>query len=257
MAKNHRMIETALNILEYVALEPEGCTFTDIWEAQGIPKSTAHSIIQTLKNMQYFHFDTKTERFTLGTKAFEIGSRYITNNSDAAMYAEIVTEVSMACDETVHLGVLDGRNVFYLSKHDSSQPVRMISSVGKRVPAHGTALGKALLTGLSDKEISELYADIVLERLTDKTITDLNILIEQVNKIRVQGYSSESQESTEGIMCYAVPVLGKDGAVIMGISISVPIFRVENREKEIIDSLMEGKKKLERLCATKAAFGAK
>ncbi len=257
MAKNHRMIEIAMNILDYVSLMPDGCTFSEIWESQSIPKSTAYSIIQTLKNMKFFNYDTKTERYTLGTAAFEIGSRYITNNNDSAIYEEIVSEISRACDETVHLGILDERYVLYISKHDSNHVVRMISSIGKRVPAHGTALGKALLSGLSDDEILKLYDGITLEKLTDNTITNVEDLLKQIDVIRKTGISYESEESTLGIMCYAVPIFGKDKKVIMGVSVSIPIFRAEGRQEQILETLSSSKKKLEELCATKAAFCAR
>lgn len=83
----------------------------------------------------------------------------------------------------LQLGVLDQGNILYLEKVDSPQAIRLISRVGDRLPANATALGKALLSGLSDEEVRTLYA-AGLPRLTSHTVTELPQLLDQLAQIR-------------------------------------------------------------------------
>src|SRR5699024_10249940 len=87
-------------------------------------------------------------------------------------------------DETVQLAVLDGRYNVYIAKVDGAQNLVMASAVGRRIEAHATGLGKVLLAGMSDKEITALYSGVTLERFTETTITNLADLLEEVREVR-------------------------------------------------------------------------
>ena len=148
------------------------------------------------------------------------------------------------CMETSHFGILKGGDVLYLKKIDSPEPIRMTSRVGMRIPAYGTAIGKALLMDTEFLELKRLYPN-GLKALTENTITDFNDLANQLSEARLLGYTYEMEESTQYIRCFAVPIR-KKGKIVAAISVAIPIFRyTEEREKLVRTLLFDSKNKIE------------
>ncbi len=222
--KNHRMLEKALDILEFAANSPEGAGLAEISEKLGIPKSSAHILLGTLADRGYLQKKSDGV-FSVGIKAFEVGSKFVDGNDFYFYSRQVLEELVNAVDETAHAAVLDGTDVVYLNKFECRHAVRMVSSVGKRIPAHATAIGKALLALKTDEEIRALYQGRVMEKLTENTITDLEELLAQLDEVRRTGFAIEKEESTFGVECIAVATSNRAGSVSMGISVSIPLLR--------------------------------
>ena len=108
----------------------------------------------------------------------------------------------------------------------------MISWVGNRLPANATAIGKALLSGLTDAEVRKLYAN-GLPQLTEQTITDPAVLLAQLADVRAGGIATEREESTPQLACWAVP-LHRQGKVFAALSVSVPLFRCQKEKVDLV-----------------------
>src|SRR5207244_4196198 len=123
-------------------------------------------------------------------------SEQLNHQSILIRYGEpILAKLAHATGETCNLGVLDRRSVLYLIMKESKNPFRMSGQVGKRLPAHCTALGKALLTGLTREELSELYGkEKKLETFTDNTVSTVSDLLQHVEKSRHNGYAVDNEE---------------------------------------------------------------
>ena len=120
----------------------------------------------------------------------------------------------------------------------------MTSRVGMRIPAYGTAIGKALLMDTEFLELKKLYPN-GLKALTENTITDFTDLSNQLSEARLLGYTCEMEESTQYIRCFAVPIQ-KKGKVVAAISVAIPIFRyTEERAKLVRTLLFDSKNKIE------------
>ncbi|WP_406541962.1 IclR family transcriptional regulator [Clostridium ljungdahlii] len=144
------------------------------------------------------------------------------------------------------MGILDGYNVLYILKEDPIKDIdiRLISYVGKRIPAYCTALGKALLSEYNIEEIKTLYPD-GLKPITKNTITDFSVLEEELKKIRETHVATEVEEVTEFLRCYAVPLTSK-GKTTAAISISIPTFRAtEEKNKLAIELLLKAKEQID------------
>ena len=123
---------------------------------------------------------------------------------------------------------------------DSEQPINLVSSVGKKLPAYATALGKALLSGYSDEEIKNYYLD-KMKPITDKTIIDINMLLEQIDQIRKGDLSYEFEETTKDIGCLAIPLKKRD-KVIASVSVSFPLYRASKEKLELIKKVLREKR---------------
>lgn len=227
--KKHHMLSKALDILEYIAACPDGVTAAGIGTALGIAKSSAFVLLSTLDSRGYVQ-KGPDGRYTIGLRAFETGARFLDNNDFYRYTGQVLADLVAAVDETAHCAVLDGAMVVYLSKWECNQAVRMVSSIGKRVPAHATAIGKALLCGKTDEEVRALYAGQPLLQLTPHTLSSLDELLRQLHEVRATGFAHEREESTPGVECLAVPVRDRAGRVKAGISLSIPLQRIGEKD---------------------------
>ena len=175
----------------------------------------------TLEERRYVHCDKHSGQYSIGISAYVLGTSFPAEQSLAVLH-RVMEEVVARCRETCQLGVLDQGNILYLEKVDSPQAIRLISRVGDRLPANATALGKALLSGLSDEEVRTLYA-AGLPRLTSHTVTELPQLLDQLAQIRSGGLAAEREECAQQLACWAVP-LRRKGRVFAALSVSAPLF---------------------------------
>ena len=143
------------------------------------------------------------------------------------------------------MGILDQDRVLYVAREDSPQPIRLISWVGTRLPANATAVGKALLSGLTNEEAGGL------PRLTEQTITDVETLLAQLEAVRRGELAMEREESTDQLACWAAP-LRRKGTVFAALSISVPLFRCREEKIELVRrSLLTAQAEIEKLAETR------
>lgn len=241
----HRSLERALDILELLASNRDGFTLSNISNELNIPKSSALSLLNTLVHRKYAVHSKDTGRYKMGIKMFEVGSGYFRDSDYMNEIMAIIIKISKKCNETIHLGVLDERDVIYIFKTESTQPIRMASSIGKRMPAHATAIGKALLSGLSDEELIKLYENKPLEKLTANTVRDVDMLLDEIHAVKHNGYATECEESSEGVECFAAPIVNGSNQVVAAISIAVPTMRINNENSSIfIKLIIEGAKEI-------------
>lgn len=232
----HRPTLRVLDVLETLSHHPEGCTLTDLSEVTGVSRSTLVPILKTLASRHFIAMDSVSGAYTIGIKAFSVGSAFVENESIVAALRSEMEDVVARCQETCQLGVLDGGDVFYIAKVDSSQAIRLISSIGRRVPAYCTALGKALLSDYDDDKIRSLFPS-PFARYTDNTLMCVDDLCRAIHEQAVEGVFRENEESRENVVCFSVP-LRQHGRIVAATSISVPKFRLNaEKEAEVIDSL--------------------
>jgi IclR family acetate operon transcriptional repressor len=133
--------------------------------------------------------------------------------------------VRATLNETVHVGILDGPDVVYVDKLESTRPLSLTSKIGGRNPAHATAVGKALLawTYPTQASITEwVRRDGPLVRRTSRTIVDAGQLAKELGRVRADGFSKDLEESEPGVRCLATPIFFGGAAPIAAISVSAP-----------------------------------
>jgi DNA-binding IclR family transcriptional regulator len=240
----HRSTARVLSILQLAAGNRDGYTLSKLAELTGAPKGSIFPILQTLKAQHFLLLDEKTGLYRIGPAAFQVGMSYV-NREDSLKYVEEkITEIVEQCRETVHFAILDKGNVVYLLKKDSPQAIRMISMVGKTLPAYGTGIGKALLMDYSLEELKTIYP-VGLKKLTGNTITEFDTLYEQLNGYRKDDIAYECEESNMDVQCVAVAIR-KEAKIIAALSVAIPVFRCNDKKLEDIrNNLLITKKELE------------
>jgi len=231
----------ALDILD-LFLDGKGPrSIPEITAALNIPRSTTYELVQTLVGRQCLRLvDRSGQRYALGLHLFELGSAYADSVDIAEQGQEVARDIVARCDETVHVATLDGTDVVYFVKADSSQAVRMVSAVGRRLPAHCTAVGKALLSGLDDAEIRSRYAGGEWVRMTPNSLDGPDALLAELAEVREKGLAFDNCESNVDVRCVAAPVRDSAGRVVAGLSISVPAHRADRLSGEFAACAREG-----------------
>ncbi len=184
----------------------------------GIPKSTAFRLLAILEQRQLV--ERENTRYCLGKRLFELGNRvsYCRPRSLRDTALPYISDLYELTHETVHLAVLDGTDVLYVEKIFGHQQVKAPSTVGGRVPAYCSAIGKALLAW-SDAAKVEATVARGLKPRTGYTIVTPGRLVDELKVIRSQGVAYDREESNLGINCVASPIVSRSGRLIGGISV--------------------------------------
>lgn len=209
-----------LSIVELLAHSEQAMNLTEIAQALNLAKSNVHRLLQALSAANYIHRDDRSGRYTASIKLWELGSAVL-SKLDLRMHAEQVMErLLVETRETVHLSVLDGEEVVYVHKLDSPNPVRAYTQIGGRTLAHCVATGKAILAFKSSYALERLA--LHLRPRTPATITDPKRFLQEMARIRVQGYAINKGEWNENVCGIASPITDISGQVVAGLGLSGP-----------------------------------
>lgn len=231
--------DRALTILETLATSEQKRSLAELATELSLPRSSLHGLLRTLERRGWVEADESDQRFGLGVRALLIGDSYVNTDASVLRAQPAMDMLSERSGETVHLGRLDGRNIVYLAKRESIHPLRLYSAVGRRLPAHATALGKALLAARPDTEVASIVGSSLVE-LTPNTITRHVDLDADLAGVRLRGYAIDDEENSAGIRCFAValpptqPGVGPTDAL----SVSVPLARVHPETEQQITSML-------------------
>lgn len=232
----HKSTARVLTILKVLASEDAGLTLTELSQHLNAPKSSLFPIIHTMANQNFIGYDENSQKYTIGLNAYLTGISYLKHSINLDNIKHQMEQIVSACSEICQFGVLDGPNVLYLAKVDSPEPVRLTSNVGKRLPAFCTSLGKALLCMHNMDDLKKLYPDPLIG-MTQNTVTDLNVLYDQLKDIKVNFIAYERGETHPDISCISVPLF-KGEKVVAAVSVSVPTFRFTPEKCEQIKGLL-------------------
>lgn len=244
----HKPTERVLHILSLLASQTKGLPLTRIAQTLDIPKSTLSPILQEMTDKKFLYFQDTDNTYSIGISSYCVGAAYERDTALFPYMKEEMKKISDEINEICQAGVLTGSDVLYILKQDPSVPsaIKIISYVGKKLPAYCTALGKALLCECSYEDLVRLYPN-GLTAQTAKTITDLKTLHQQLSEIRLTHIATEYEEISSQLCCFAVPIrVNNHKAYAM--SVSMPLFRT-NEEKIARTKalLLQAKEKIESL----------
>jgi IclR family KDG regulon transcriptional repressor len=213
---------------------------TEISRILSFPKSSVHEIISTLLEAGIVEKDSDRNRYSLGLKLFELGKQAQANLEISKVAIPSLRVLHEQLDETVHLTVLDGKEVLYIECFESTKRLRTYSVIGIRAPLHCTAVGKAILAHLDEREVEEVIQSMGLPKFTENTITDREELNREMQEIRDCGFATDIMEHEEGVCCVGAPIRNHAGKVVASISVSGPSQRMTaSRIEEVAPLVMQ------------------
>ncbi|MBA0052552.1 IclR family transcriptional regulator [Streptomyces sp. AJS327] len=247
MGRHIPAVSRALDVLELFLDAEDALSAPEITRRLELPRTSVHELVTTLAARGYLlPVPGQPGRYRLGVRTFQLGSRYAERLDLATEGQQVARGVAAACGETVHVAILEGPEVLYVAKVDSTHAVRMVSATGRRLPAHCTAVGKMLLASLDEAELSaRLTAATPLTALTEHSHTAPEALLAELAGVRRRGRAVEERESNPDVCCVAAPVREASGRVAAALSVSVPMVRwTTERGAELAELAAEGAREL-------------
>jgi len=237
-------VARATDVLLEVARSPLGLTSREITDLLGMTRQGAYHLIHTLTSTGFL---TRTDknRYALGLKIGTLAaafSRHLTPEEHLAPYVRALANIT---DETAYAAGWQGAEIVVLSVARGNNPVQASQVVtGTAEDGHARASGKLLLAYASNNLRDEYLAAHPLRKRTSRTITDRRRLLRELDSIRQQGYSMETEEFAEGLCCLAVPL--DYGASPFVIGLSVPAMRFHEAQPRLLDAALSQAQTLSR-----------
>lgn len=226
----------AIELLEAFGTDHAWLSMTELHVQTGIPRSSLHGLLRTLRDVGWIEADDAGTRFRLGVRALICGTAYLDRDPAVPYATEALERVRDEIGFTAHYARLCGAEVVYLDSRESRTSGHLVSRVGRTLPAHATALGKALLAELADDELTRLLPG-ELSALTDRTITDRQGLRVELAATRERGYATERGQGTLGVACAAAVVPYRIPATD-AVSCSIPDDKVTDAELDRVGKVL-------------------
>ncbi|MDK2799211.1 MAG: IclR family transcriptional regulator, regulon repressor [Clostridiales bacterium] len=243
--KGVQTLDRALDILELLAIQRTGMGVTQIANLLGLHKSTVHRLLNALGERGYVEKNIDFGTYQLGLKVVEISSIHLNSIELKTEAAPYLRKLASESTQPVHLATFVDGEVTYIEKVETFNTIRMYSQIGKRVPVHCTAVGKALLTGLSDNEIEDILKKYDLRQFTSNTLKSIEEILKQVKEAKQRGWAVDDEEHEEGIRCIAAPIYDYRGKVIAAVSTSGSKNIIsKTRDSEISEYVVEAAQKI-------------
>ncbi|MFC9549995.1 IclR family transcriptional regulator [Rhodococcus sp. NPDC056960] len=210
-----------MSVLHAFTVDDSAVSLAELCRRTSIPKGTLHRVLADMVAVRML--DRTDAGYRLGGSLFELGMRASVERSLLEVAIPFMEDLYVRTHETVHLGVLDGTEVVYLSKIGGHRQASAPSRIGGRMPVHCTAIGKVLVAH-ADSALQEQVLAAPLPRYTPRTVILPGSLRTQLDRIAAEGVAYEYEESATGIVCVAAPV--RDGeTVVAAISVTGPSHR--------------------------------
>lgn len=183
-----------------------------------IHRSTIYRYLSVL--VQKGYVKNKNGKYSLGPRFLELASLFLERLNVRAVAHSYLVKLAESLHVTVHLGQLEGHEVLYIDKVETYRSLPLYSRVGRKVPAHCTALGKALLAFSAPEKVEMLLKQMDFRAYTDRTIVDPEALLKELWETKARGYAVDREEHEEGIACIAAPIFDFYGEPVAAVSIT-------------------------------------
>ena len=131
--------------------------------------------------MGYVTKDSFSGRYTLTFKILEIAGHVLDRIDVLAVAHRYIDRLMKQVHETVHFVQREGNHIVYVDKVESdASSIRMVSRIGLRMPMYCTGVGKAMLAQMTEREVREIWESTPIEKCTENTITDLDVLLREL-----------------------------------------------------------------------------
>jgi IclR family transcriptional regulator, pca regulon regulatory protein len=217
-----------LEVIETFEGHTEGQSVADVARRTGLSRAAVRRLLMTLEQLGYAEYTGRVYR--LKTRVLKLGFSYLTSNSLPAIAQPILEQVTEAVHESSSLSVLEGDEIVYLARSSAKRVMSVGLSVGSRLPAYCTSMGRVLLAALPDKDLTAYLDRVELRALTPKTVTDKGLVYEMIRRVQAQGFALADEELELGLRSIAVPVRNRMDRVVAAINIGVHAARVSAGE---------------------------
>jgi len=235
-------LERGLAVMCLFSHEYPSLTLSEAAELAGLTRATARRILLTLEHLGYVKSNGR--RFSPTAKLLSIGYAYLSSLDLWEVAEPYMEELTERTGESCSASILDGPEIVYVARVPSKRVMAIALSVGSRLPAHATSMGRVLLANLPAEELDVYFRTSRREQLTARTVVDEATLRELLDKIHCRGWALVNQELEMGVRSIAAPIRDLRGNVVAAMNISTHAGRVtvEEMERDFLPHLLRATK---------------
>ena len=228
MTESKNTVERTLSILETVAHSTGGLTNSDISRRLKIPKSSASYILRILENRGYLTREVNSGKYRLGLKLMGLTRESATHTDIREVAKPIMESFVKRTNLATHLAVLDNGRAVYVEKVENSNSfIKMDIWVGHRLPVHSTAIGKILVSQMTDAQVIAILELRGMEKKTPKTITNQKKFLKELENVRTFGFAVDNEENSFDVRCVSAPIFDSQGKIVAALGTSDTINRLD------------------------------
>lgn len=213
-------------LLEVIARKNQYFSLQSLVDELGLPKPTLHRMLQQLEGAGMIQRDGDGRQYSTGQRLRRMAENLLLNDTvhgaRHAVLRQLVEEVGESCNITT----CSGNEVLYLDRVETLAPLRFYLHPGSRVPVHCSASGKLFLAQMTSSQRRRLLAQATLAQYTDKTLTTIDQVEAEIERVRRDGYAFDDEEFLPGLFCVAVLVPSAEGKSNMAVAMQAPIMRM-------------------------------
>lgn len=223
-----RSVDRAASLLLALGESPGAAGVTELARRLGLHKSTASRLLATLERRGLVEQDDETGKYRLGLVVIRLAERAERTLDLRGIATPELERLARLTHETTSLGILDGDQLLCVAQADGPNLVAVGDWTGRATPLHCVASGKVVMAALAEREVVRIVKR-GLPRYTERTIVELEPLLEELARIRRRGYATAIGEFELGLNAVAAPVHDARGQVIAAVDIWGPTFRLTPR----------------------------
>lgn len=235
-----KILNKTFKIIDLFSVEEPAWTLTEIVEKTKLPKTTAHRIINVLRNKNFLSQDPGSDRYRLGSLAIQIGRHAIAQIDVRRIALPLMANIARETKETTVLMMLgpSRESVICAEQINNSSSLKMMMDMGLNIPLHAGGSGKCVLAAMQDNEVQH-YLSKPLAKLARNTVTDRVLIEEELQRIKQRGYAVSNDEICDGSAGIATAFYDYTGGVIGSIGIIGPLDRIRSLDMENTAQLLK------------------
>jgi len=217
-------LERGLAVLGCFSAERPRLILSDVARQTGLSRAAARRSLITLQTLGYVSSDGRL--FYLTPRVLTLGYAYLSSLSVADVAQSHLSDLANDVHESCSASVLDGFDIVYVARAATKRIMTISLSVGTRLPAYATSMGRVLLAALPDDRLNAYLDTAALTPLTERTLVDQDRLRAEIERTRARGWCLVDQELEDGVRSVAAPVHDAAGRVIAAVNTSAHVARV-------------------------------
>lgn len=219
-------LERGFLVLEVVARSRDGITLSELSRKLDLHTSTLYHLTRTLVALGYLRTGPDDKRYRMGRGIYQIASACLDEAELSATVEPYLDRLAAATGEATHFAIWERRKALILTRREGPNALQIAERAGTLRPVYCTAIGKVLLSGLTEEVYDEHVAEIDFAPVTQNTLRDAQSLRLQVERARREGIAYDDCEFNPEVRCMAAPVRDFRGRVLGAIGFSGPVWRL-------------------------------
>jgi IclR family acetate operon transcriptional repressor len=220
-------VDSALRLLLLFGQRQE-LRIADVSRELGVAPSTAHRLTKMLEYHGFVSQDPGSKAYRAGPMLVKVGLQVLQDIDIRAVARPMLQQLVARVDETGNLGMLQGTEVLMLDSIETRRSLRVGARVGRVLPAHASASGRALLAEMPPEQLREIYPNARLPRTTQNTIATRRQLEEELAATRARGYAVQRGEIEDEVAAVAAAVRERPGGANFAVAVALPVFRLDD-----------------------------